>query len=156
MPILRCVDILMGQSRLWILAVFESHARVLFRQTGSRSSKETGGGTVQKAPLICRIRTSLHPSPAYSTEDNLAASWPQCAGTAVKELTLAAIDHESFISASLRIAFHQEALPSLSKCEKRATFELKRIYSDSLGFEIWLQCINWSLLLYEQLGMLGH
>lgn len=32
----------------------------------------------------------------------------QCAGTAVKELTLAAIDHGHFVLVSLRIAFHQE------------------------------------------------
>lgn len=33
-----------------------------------------------------------------------------CAGAAVEELTLAAIDHGHFVSASLRIAFHPETL----------------------------------------------
>ena len=46
----------------------------------------------------------------------------QCAGTAVKTLTLAAIGHEGFISASLRIAFHQETLHiSQNKCRKKGS-----------------------------------
>lgn len=43
----------------------------------------------------------------------------RCAGTAVKELTLAAIDHGRFVSASLRIAFRETLNISEKNSERR-------------------------------------
>lgn len=81
--ILRCVDILMGQSRLWILAVFESHAKFSFRQT--RETSKTEAAAAREGPWICRIPDTSPLNTAPKT------AWLphglQCAGTAVKELT---------------------------------------------------------------------
>lgn len=52
--ILRCVDILMGQSRLWTLTLFESHAKFSFRQTRVVLQR-LEAAAIQKALLICRI-----------------------------------------------------------------------------------------------------
>lgn len=58
----------------------------------------------------------------------------RCAGTAVKELTLAAIDHGRFVSASLRIAFHQETLNISQKNSERRGANINRYFKKRYYF----------------------
>lgn len=108
---LRVVHILMDWSSLWTRALLKvmphDTCRVLLQPNQGGPSKTlrrqlpaTGSfgivGFQALTPLNTALKTAWLP-PSL-----------RCAATAVKQLTLAAIDHGGFVSASLRIAFHPE------------------------------------------------